>query len=227
MRHPKKSILALFALLALGASPVLAQTAPSPSGTADSRYVDRIAPAYAGFAGSRANLESLATGLRHGTAITLTEPGQASVTFTPPTRPMGYGNITRSLDLASRRLAADGITDPTPTQLHGAMNEVLQLRASGMGWGQVAHAIGVFPSGHANAKAISPAPSSAGITTAAGGRGVVYGHSAAGRASGSGRAPGLARTAGVKHTGVQSAAGGVATAGQGNGKALGHARSGK
>src|SRR5574341_2329186 len=72
------------------------------------------------FSGSAANSHSLVTGLRTGGEITLTGPGE-EVTFTSPTKPMGYGNITRSLDLAQRQLAANGISDPTPTELHIAL----------------------------------------------------------------------------------------------------------
>ena len=130
----------------------------APSGSADARYVERIGDRYTGFAGSSANLESLATGLRHGSSVTLTQ-GPTSVDFVPPTRPMGYGNVTRALDLASRQLAAAGITNPTPEQLRAAMmggtistpkgdvtlQGVLQLRSQGMGWGQIAHTVGVHP----------------------------------------------------------------------------------
>lgn len=130
----------------------------APTGSADARYVQRIGDRYVGFAGSSANLESLAGGLRHGSSVTLTQ-GATSVDFVPPTRPMGYGNVTRALDLANRQLVAAGITNPTPAQVRAAMvggtvgtpkgdvtlPGVLHLRSQGMGWGQVAHAIGVHP----------------------------------------------------------------------------------
>jgi hypothetical protein len=129
-----------------------------PAGSADSRYVQRIGDQYVSFAGSSANLESLAAGLRHGSSVTLTE-GTTSVDFLPPTPPMGYGNVTRALDLARRQLSAAGITNPTPEQLRAAMmggtvstangdvtlQGVLRLRSQGMGWGQIAHAVGVHP----------------------------------------------------------------------------------
>ena len=216
MRTPITAKLALAALMALGASYAAARD-----------YVDRIAPQYETFAGSRDNLESLAAGLRQGKEVTLTAPGETTASFTPPTRPMGYGNITRALDLTSRKLAADGITSPTPQELSAAMQDVLQLRSQGMGWGKIAHTIGVHPSGHASATALShstpahSAPSSSGITTAAGGRGVVYGRSA--QSPGPGNAPGLARA-----SGIHGAGGGIGNAGgNGNGKSLSHGRSGK
>jgi len=96
---------------------------------------------------------------------------------------MGYGNVTRTLDLASRQLGALGITAPTPGDISAALNGgtvttatgevtlqgVLQLRSEGMGWGQIARAVGVHP-GMGSAQSL-PAASTAGgsgITTAAG-----------------------------------------------------------
>jgi len=135
-----------------------AHSQPLPASTPDSRYVQRIGDQYVSFAGSSANLESLAAGLRNGSVVTLTE-GTTSVEFLPPTRPMGYGNVTRALDLARRQLSAAGIANPTPEQLRAAMiggtvstangdvalQGVLRLRSQGMGWGQIAHAVGVHP----------------------------------------------------------------------------------
>jgi hypothetical protein len=153
-----------------------AQTANS-----DSSYLQRTAPQFESFAGSRDNYNSLATGLRSGRQITLTSPTEKAV-FVAPTKPMGYGNVTRTLDLAQRQLAAQGITNPTPSQLQAALmggtittsqgtvvyRGVAQMRADGMGWGQIAHSVGVHPGMGKSASAAVPA--SAGITTAAGGR---------------------------------------------------------
>jgi hypothetical protein len=165
---------------------------------ADARYLGRIDGRFAGFAGSSANLQSIALGLRHGEPIVLTEtvvvtppppaPGQppappttttTTTTIQPPTRPMGYGNVTRALDLASRQLTAAGITNPTASQVSAALNGgtvttaagtvtldgVLQLRSQGMGWGKISNAIGTHPG--MGSVQTSTAPAS-GITTAAG-----------------------------------------------------------
>jgi hypothetical protein len=125
------------------------------------RVTNRIASDFSAFAGSDANSRGLVTGLRSGTPITLTSaPGQppSSVIFTPPTRPMGYGNTFISMSLAKQQLATYGITQPTPEQLRAAMvggtitgangqtvtlTGVLNQRASGMGWGQIANSMGV------------------------------------------------------------------------------------
>ena len=143
---------------------ISAVTTPTTPKTSDTSYFQRIEPKYSAFAGSDENLRSLALGLRTGSNITLTDNptvGSAdSVTFAAPTKPMGYGNITRTLDFASRDLAAAGITDPTAQQLQAAltggtvinsqgqvvtMDGVLKLRSEGMGWGKIAHQLGISP----------------------------------------------------------------------------------
>jgi len=167
-------------------STAMTATATSASAPAQdaSRYLTRLQRQYPTLT-SRTNLESLVHGLRTGSAITLTGTQgttATSTTFVPPTRPMGYGNITRAMTLATRELTAAGITNPTPQQLQTAlmggtlttasgsvqMQGVLQLRSQGLGWGQIAHTVGVQPgmaSRHGDALA---AKSAAGITTAAG-----------------------------------------------------------
>jgi hypothetical protein len=166
-----------------------AVTTASPQTEGGSRYLMRLQKQYPELT-SRTNLESLVHGLRTGTAITLTSAQGTtgtSTTFTPPTRPMGYGNITRAMTLATRQLSAAGITNPTPQQLQTAlmggtlttttgtvrMQGVLQLRNQGMGWGQIAHTIGVQPgmgTRHADAVASKTATD---ITTAGGSATVV------------------------------------------------------
>src|SRR5215510_3085061 len=97
---------------------------PEPATKID-HYVDRQGARFESLAGSKENLTSLATGLRTGSEITLVEQtptGPKTTTFTPATRHMGYGNVTRSLDFAQRDLASVGITDPTAAQLKAALN---------------------------------------------------------------------------------------------------------
>lgn len=122
---------------------------------------------FSGFAGSEANAQSLVTGLRGGTPITLTSPSTTgnttttAFTFDPPTRPMGYGNVFISLALAKQQLANYGITDPTAQEIQAALTGgtitigsgttartvtlqgVLAQRADGMGWGAIAKAQGM------------------------------------------------------------------------------------
>lgn len=122
---------------------------------------DRISSDFSGFAGSTANSDALVTGLRNGTAISLTTTDakgtSTSTTFTPSTGKMGYGNVFISLALAKQQLASLGITQPTAQQLQAALaggtvttstgktatlTGVLQLRSQGMGWGQIANSLG-------------------------------------------------------------------------------------
>ncbi|MDX1373935.1 MAG: hypothetical protein R3357_00120 [Burkholderiales bacterium] len=116
----------------------------------------KIATDFESFAGSKDNSTALVTGLRSGSEITLTQPGEPSATFMPATKPMGYGNVSTSLALAKHQLAQQGITNPTPEQLQTALNGgsitvdgktveyqgVLQMRADGMGWGRIAQQLG-------------------------------------------------------------------------------------
>ena len=155
----------------------------------------RIISSFLVFAGSEANALSLVAGLRQGSEITLTGPangGQpgAATRFTPPTRPMGYGNVRISLALAREQLARLGVTRPTPSQIKAVLAGggvasrvsgratpfllpgVLQMRAGGMGWAKIADTMGV-PLGPAMSGITYPAAfttqpiSSAWITTSA------------------------------------------------------------
>jgi hypothetical protein len=165
----RRSALALLIAAALsgGAQCVAADDAAALTGEiqamdrhAESRnhgvVTDRIASDFGSFAGSRHNATNLVTGLRSGSTITLTERHHPPATFTPPTRPMGYGNVSTSLALARFQLAQQGINHPTPQQLQTALmggtitangrtvayRGILQMRADGMGWGEIAHASG-------------------------------------------------------------------------------------
>ncbi len=160
-------------------STTTATTTASTTGTTTAAVpASRIASRFEILAGSPENAASLVAGLRSGSEITLASPDAATgVAFTPTTRPMGYGNITRALSLAQRQLAAQGITEPTPAQLSTALNGgtlttvdgsgatqtvemagVLQLRSQGMGWGRIAHQLEVSPGNR-------PTPTAATATT--------------------------------------------------------------
>lgn len=153
-------------------------TASSPSVPPGSSPVSqKLVSSFTVFAGSEENAASLVGGLRSGSRITLapvasTVPPTAtgggsftdgSVSFIAPTHPMGWGNVRHALTLAQRELAAQGIANPTPTQLQAALmggfvttssgrivtlQGVLTLRSQGMGWGRIAHTLGV-PMAHA------------------------------------------------------------------------------
>ena len=93
--------------------------------------------------------------------VTTGTPPPVTTTYDPPTGKMGWGNVKIALALAQASLASVGITKPTAAQLQAALNGgdvtvknadgttttttlkgVLQMRASGMGWGQIAQAGG-------------------------------------------------------------------------------------
>lgn len=133
---------------------------------------NRIAADFITLAGSRSNATTLVTALRNGTTVTLTTTsttggtstgtstgaGTTSTTFTSPTGRMGWGNVFISLALAQNVLTRAGITQPTSAELQAALmggtvtgadgktvtlTGILQQRASGMGWGQIAQSYGV------------------------------------------------------------------------------------
>jgi len=118
---------ALFAMLSL---PAVAQ------GPAE-RLVERYTP----LAGSESNAKALVNGLREGSEVTL-KSATGTATIAPPTQKMGYGNIDNALAIAEASLQKQGIPQPTPNQLKGALSDVLQARADGRGWGEIANSYG-------------------------------------------------------------------------------------
>ena len=134
------------------------------------QVAEKIAAFFTNLAGSKENAVALVNALRTGTAVNLTAPATGTgtgtgttppatttTTFTPPTGKMGWGNVKISLGLAQDALLRAGITKPTAAQLQTALlggtitkadgttvelKGVLQMRADGMGWGQIAHAGG-------------------------------------------------------------------------------------
>lgn len=190
------------------------------------------------------NAQSIASGLRNGGEITLTNPpgiSPPSVNFTPPTGSMGNGNVYISMALAQQQLTAAGITQPTAQQIQAAMvggplvpggqpvTGVLQMRASGMGWGQVAHSLGVnlghVISGMKSANtalsrtATQTGPGRSGMVTAGGSGGAnVVGSKASGGKSGivtgAGAAGGVTSAGGAGRGQAQGA--GIVTGGGGS-----------
>jgi hypothetical protein len=101
------------------------------------------------FAGSSDNYRNLVQGLGGGTAVILTTPGKAAVTFTAPGGPLSAEEVKQTLQLASNLLALHGISDPTPEQLRAALvggtvaaasGEKVQLRGVLEGRGQAGSA---------------------------------------------------------------------------------------
>ena len=113
----------------------------------------KIAADFQSFAGSKENSTALVTGLRNGSEDHA-QRRPASHRRRSLRRPSRWATATsrpRS-SLAKYQLAQQGITNPTPEQLKTALNGgtityngktveyqgVLQMRADGMGWGQIA-----------------------------------------------------------------------------------------
>ena len=258
MRYPKRKVSTLLAALAM-AGLSSAHAADTPDGTSSlstgqQKVATRFASPFATLAGSQDNAVALATALRTGTAATLTyttivngKPVTVTETLTPPTKPMGWGNVSHALALAQHSLTQAGITQPTAAELRAALlggqittsdgnamtlDGVLKLRASGMGWGQIARSEGTTM-GAVNRGLKSPATAasvrtettgststSAGkvttagaMTTAAGvsgsGKGIT---TAGGTSTGTGHGKGLT-TAGGSGTGAANASKGLTTAG--------------
>ena len=162
---------------------------------------------------------------------------------------MGYGNIRIALSLAKSQLARQGITEPTPQQLQAALmgtsattsttqSGILQMRASGMGWGQIANSMGVKLGTVMSGKSIASTgavtaagarPSSSGLTTASGVQGKHSGTTTAEGAKGANGSKGITTGQGQGHvaSGAVNAAGGKA-GGIGNAiGAGGHGSAGK
>lgn len=147
---PVVAVASAFALLAL---PVLAQTASTTGSTTTSSSTStqavptaKLVEQYTDLAGSEKSAKSLVEGLRTKTSITL-EPiakDDKPITFTPPTAKMGNGNINIALAIAERTLAND--KNVANQDLYNALMDqktgVLQMRADGMGWGQIANELG-------------------------------------------------------------------------------------
>jgi hypothetical protein len=121
-----KTILVSVAMLVLSL-PAAAQST--------SKLVDRYTP----LAGSQENSKVLVAGLRDGSEVKLSD----GTTITPKTGKMGNGNVDNALALAEADLKQQGITNPTSAQLKTSLDGILQQRADGKGWGQIANSMGI------------------------------------------------------------------------------------
>ena len=129
------------------------------------RVANKVAAPFVTMAGSQENAIALATALRTGTTANLTftstsptgETTQTTTEVAIPTKPMGWGNVSHALALAQLSLRQAGIENPTAAELQAALDGgtvttadgktvtlagVLQQRADGMGWGQIAKTYG-------------------------------------------------------------------------------------
>ncbi|HEX2566996.1 MAG TPA: hypothetical protein VHL85_09050 [Burkholderiales bacterium] len=117
-------------------------TSTSTSGT-QAVPTNRMVTEYTKLAGSQDNAKSLVTGLRTGSQITLTDSSGKTTTFTPPTGKMGNGNVNITLRIAQQMMANNSnLTLQQALMGTSTTQGILQMRASGMGWGQIAKAEG-------------------------------------------------------------------------------------
>lgn len=185
-----------YLLAGAAAADTVAQTSTSAQTSVQARQ--KLISSFSEFAGSEENSASLVNGLRSGSLVTLAPAttgggtgADVGISFMPPTRPMGWGNVRHALTLAQRDLAAKGITDPTPAELQAALaggsiatatgdtvtlSGTLALRSQGMGWGQISKTIGVplsnaasiKASGHGSGTAMVHGHRAGAVTTASG-----------------------------------------------------------
>ena len=121
-----------------------------------------VAEPFAALAGSNDNAIALANALRTGAPATLTAPSPdatraQTTTFSPPTKPMGWGNVSYALELAQHALRIAGISSPSHADLVAALVGgrvvavdgtpwnlvgVLRQRAAGMAWAVIARSYG-------------------------------------------------------------------------------------
>jgi hypothetical protein len=167
MNRPLLSLCAVLAFIATasvraGEMPMAAPSAAVVTSAAVERAeaAARVAAPFAALAGSTANAEALATALKTGMAATLpTTPRQTSSTtsIVPPTKPMGWANVSHSLELAQFVLTDAGVVHPTTSDLSAALvggvvvapsgktvalPGVLKQRAAGMAWSDIAQRYG-------------------------------------------------------------------------------------
>ena len=123
----------------LGALAALALSIALPVTAQNSQ---QLVERYTDLAGSKDNSTALVTGLREGSVMKLTS-GNTVTTIDPPTQKMGFGNVDNALALTQASLEKQGITNATPEQLKTALLGVLDQRAAGEGWGEIAHSLGL------------------------------------------------------------------------------------
>lgn len=273
MNHDSLQVRSLVIALgiALGATCEAATVSPTgaapPAGTSVSVTTDtaktatpkspsaaRFAAPFATLAGSPDNALALANALRTGTVATLatssTDAAGATVvtttSITPPTKPMGWGNVSHALALTRFALQDAGIANPTAADLQAALlggsvtaadgttttlAGVLQQRADGLGWGQIAKSYGttmgaVNRSLHPPVAAASAATATSTAVTAASGTvrsssGTVTADGTRSGPRGLTTAASAAGTHGSKGLATAAGAGGSTGVVTGNGNAIG------
>ena len=214
-------------------------TTTTSTATVQNRAASRFAAPFVALAGSPDNALALANALRTGTAATLTTSSTdasggtvvTTTSITPPTKPMGWGNVSHALALTQFALQDAGIVNPTAADLQAALlggpvtaadgttttlTGVLQQRADGLGWGQIAKRYGttmgavtrsvhrptVGASGAVSTANASRTAASTGAVMADGTRATPRGLTTAATGAGTHGAKGLSTAAGASSTTV-------------------------
>ena len=128
------ALMLVFASASFAADPPKTTTTTTTTAVSTTTEKSRLVDQYTTLAGSTANAESLISGLRNGSSLTLAAPTATSgatttggttatgVTFTPASGKLGYGEVNIALSLASAELLKLGITNPTAEQLKTVLN---------------------------------------------------------------------------------------------------------
>ena len=240
---------------AIAVSLLIVAAAPAPNfaqtSSGSSTPATNISNEYSYFL-KNVNSQQVVNDLRNGQwTTTTTDPATNATTTTTealPTGKMGFGNVKISLALAQESLRQQGIMQPTSEQLHTSLvggqmvpgdsttttSGVLQMRAEGMGWGQIAQKYdvklgqlmsGKQPASTATTTTSSTTTSSKGVTTASGKSSTTVTGKANGKAfSGSqsqenGIVSASGRTSGTSSTSTSQAGRGIVS---GSGRSVGH-----
>ena len=108
------------------------------SAIATAQSTDALVDKYTTLAGSKDNAQLLVNGLRTSSDFKI-----GTTSFATPAKPLGNGEINIALSLTEAKLGQQNIGNPTTAQLEAALESVLQARADGQGWGQIANAMGI------------------------------------------------------------------------------------
>ena len=131
------AVIAACALISTFAA--LAQASTTTAVTADSTSSNgtvtaaRLSDIFSASVGSKTDATALIEGMRAGKDVNL-----ADVTVSGTGKTMGYGNINIALSLAK----ADAGATATPKGFLSSLNNVMGMRASGLGWGEIAKDLG-------------------------------------------------------------------------------------
>lgn len=180
---------------------------------------ERLATRYAELAGSTDAAAEVVAGLRAGGDFSFLVD-EAEFLVANPTQGMGYGEI--DITLAMAQALVDGGSYPDLATALGDPDGVLQMRADGMGWGEIAQQfdlnLGQLVSAGAGAAGRGAAAANAGIdgieATAAGAAAglAIAADASGGRSEGAARGEGSAGAGTAAEARLQAGAGGAVAA---------------